>query len=126
MMHNRHMADVATPTYVENRIRELANGIANMVATCDRAYTTYLTADREYDRAHAMAILAADGRSEQVRKAQAEIATYDERKALDVADAAYRYADRRAKALESELRAWQSVGASVRQAYSVAGRGEGA
>jgi hypothetical protein len=44
----------------------------------------------------------------------------------DVADAAHRFADRQARALENELRALQSVGASIRAMYGVAGRGEGA
>jgi len=47
-----------------------------------------------------------------------------EREARDVAEAAFKYADRRAKALELELRALQSIGASVRSMYAVAGRGE--
>ena len=50
----------------------------------------------------------------------------DEREARDVAEIAYRHADKIHKALDSELRAWQSIGASVRQQYAVAGRGEGA
>jgi len=119
------MPDVATPTYVEQRIRELADGIAHMVSVCDQHYRAFLKADREYDAAKAHAFLAATG-SVDAKKARAEIETTQQRATLDVADAAYRYADRRAKALESELRAWQSVGASVREMYRVAGRGEGA
>jgi hypothetical protein len=58
------------------------------------------------------------------KKYAAELATTEERAARDVADAAYRYADRLAKALESELRAYQSIGASVRATFGVAGVGE--
>jgi hypothetical protein len=118
--------DVLNPVDIETRIRQLADGIARGVKVCTDAYERYLLADREHDRARARAFLLADG-SMDVRKYKAELApeVVTTRDALDVADAAYRYADRNAKALESELRAYQSVGASVRQMYAVAGRGEG-
>jgi hypothetical protein len=117
------MPDVVNPVQVEQRILWLANAIAEGVDVCNRHYKAYLDADRAYDAAKARAYLDADG-SIKAKECEAELATTDLRAVLDVADAAYRYADRRAKALESELRAWQSVGASVRAMYGVAGRGE--
>ncbi|NEW33806.1 hypothetical protein GV791_14705 [Nocardia cyriacigeorgica] len=113
------------PVQVEAAIRQCANQIADGVKVCGTRYAEYLDADRDYDAAYARAYLAADG---PVHKRQhiAELDTQDERARRDAADAAYRYADRRARALEAELRALQSVGASIRQMYSVAGRGEGA
>ena len=60
------------------------------------------------------------------RESFAILHSMDEREARDVAEIAYRHADKIHKALDSELRAWQSIGASVRQMYAVAGRGEGA
>lgn len=117
------MSDVLNPVEVEAAIREVATRIGNGVRVCSDAYAAYLTADRDYDRAYARAYLSGDGAAHE-RKFAAELATTDERQARDVADAAYRYADRTAKALESELRAHQSIGASVRGMYAVAGRGE--
>ena len=116
-------SSVLNPVDIEKRIRELAYGIARGVQICSDAYAAFLKADREYDRAYAKAFLRATG-SVDTRKQQTELDTVAERDALDVADVAYRYADRNAKALESELRAYQSVGASVRAMYNVAGRGE--
>jgi len=116
-------SSVLNPVDIEKRIRELAYGIARGVQICSDAYAAFLKADREYDRAYARAFLKATG-SVDTRKQQTELDTVAERDALDVADVAYRYADRNAKALESELRAYQSVGASVRAMYNVAGRGE--
>jgi len=113
------------PVQIETAIRECANRIGNGVSVCDARYRDFLRADGEYDRAFALAYLGGTGPAHE-RKYAAEINTEAERTARDIADAAYRYADRQAKALEAELRAWQSVGASVRQAYGVAGRGEGA
>lgn len=113
------------PVSIENAIRQCANHIAKGVTVCSNAYSAFLAADREYDQAYARAYIEAGGAAHE-RKYIAELATSEERQKRDIADAAYKYSDRQAKALEAELRALQSVGASVRGMYQVAGRGEGA
>lgn len=113
------------PAKVETDIRDCANRIAKGVPVCAQRYSEYLAADRVFDIAYAHAYMHADGAAHE-RKYQAVLATHDQREARDVAEAAYKFADRKAKALEDELRALQSLGASIRQAYAVAGRGEGA
>ncbi|MEV4155447.1 hypothetical protein AB0J48_20695 [Nocardia salmonicida] len=113
------------PVAIEGAIRDCANRIGKGVAVCDARYGEYLTADREYDQAFARAYMSHEGPAHE-KKYGAELATQDERLRRDVADAAYRHADRLAKALTEELRSWQSVSASVRAMYQVAGRGEGA
>ena len=119
------MPEPMSPVSVETAIRQCANRIAAGVRVCSDTYKAYLDSERAYQRAYAQAYLAADGPAHERRYA-AEIATGEERYLRDECDVKYRYADRTAKAIEAELRALQSVGASVRQAYSVAGRGEGA
>lgn len=116
-------AQIANPVTVEQNIRTCSERIANGVKVCDERYRKWLEADHAYDVAFARAYLNHDGPAHE-KKHVAELETQQERKARDVADAAYRYADRNARALENELRAWQSVGASVRAMYGVAGRGE--
>jgi hypothetical protein len=116
--------DVLNPVNIEQRIRDISNRIANSASVCNDRYVAFLTADREYDQAFASAYMTYDG-PQHAKKPAAELATLNERTARDVADAAYKYADRLAKALESELRAYQSIGASVRAMFGVAGRGEG-
>ena len=116
-------SDVLSPVEVENAIREVANRIANSVKICSERYRLFLDADRVYEQAFAHAYLDYDGPAHE-KKYGAEVSTAAEREARDVADAAYRYADRLSRALQDELRAYQSVGASVRAQYSVAGRGE--
>lgn len=111
------------PVAIEEAIRDCANRIAKGVTVCSNRYSEFLDADRAYDQAFARAYIEADGAAHE-RKYIAELATADERASRDLADAAYKYADRQAKALEAELRALQSVGASVRGMYQVAGRGE--
>ena len=112
------------PVDVENRIRDITERISKGVAICDARYREYLRADHAYELAFAAAYLDATGRPAHERKYAAEVATAEQRAARDVADAAYQYVNRTARALENELRAWQSVGASVRAMYSVAGVGE--
>lgn len=112
------------PVQVEQAIRECANRIANGVTVCAERYREFLRTEHAYDVAFAHAYLEATDRPAHERKYLAEVATAEERSARDVADAAYRHAERQARALDAELRAWQSVGASIRSQYSVAGMGE--
>jgi uncharacterized protein (DUF305 family) len=116
---------VINPVDVENAIRACSDRIAKGVKVCDERYRAFLEADHAYDIAFAHAMLSHDGPAYS-KKYAAELATKGERKARDVADAAYKYADRQAKALGDELRAWQSVNASMRAMYAVAGAGVGA
>lgn len=114
---------VLNPVEIERSIRETAERIGNGVRVVSERYGAYLTAERAYDQSFARAYMAHEGPAHE-KKYAAELATTQEREARDVADAAFRYADRTARALENELRAYQSIGASVRQMYGVAGRGE--
>lgn len=117
------MTDFASPAQVEEAIREVSNRIAKSVQICSDRYAAFLEADRNYDRAYAMAYMQHSGPAHEKRYA-AEIATGAERELKDAADVMYKHADRLAKALDLELRAMQSIGASLRAQYQVAGRGE--
>lgn len=119
------MSDVLNPVDIEQAIRNIAERISRGVTVCSNRYSAFLDADRLYDHAYAAAYMAHEGASH-AKKYAAELATQKEREARDEADALYRYADRQHRALQDELRAYQSVGASVRAMYQVAGRGEGA
>lgn len=114
------MSDVLNPVQVEQAIQGLANRIGKGVRIVSNAYATYLDADRAYEQAFARAYMAHDGPAHEKRYA-AELATEQQRAERDKADVAYRYADRTAKALENELRAYQSIGASVRTMYASGG-----
>ncbi|MEY8565163.1 hypothetical protein [Corynebacterium sp.] len=114
------------PVQVEQRIMELSNMIAAGVQQVTNKLRAYRQADAAYDRAKAHAQLAADGKTVADREAEVELATIDERDAKDFAEVEYSHVNRRVKAFEKELDAIRSIGANVRQMYSVAGRGEGA
>ncbi|OZE77196.1 hypothetical protein CH305_18335 [Rhodococcus sp. 15-649-2-2] len=117
------MPEVFSPVAIEQKIADVSNRIATGVNLADEKYRAFLDADRAYDAAFAKAYMAYSGPAH-AKKYAAELDTTDERAARDVADAAYRYTDRRTRAYQDELRSLQSIGASVRQAYSVAGRNE--
>lgn len=119
------MSDIISPLQVESAIRDVANRMADGVKICSDRYAAFLEADHRFDVAYAKAYMAHQGAAHE-KKYVAVLDTQAERDARDAADVAYRHADRRAKALDAELRALQSVGASLRVQYGVAGRGEGA
>lgn len=107
------------PVDIEQSIRETANDIARGVRVVSAAESEAREKVRAYDRAFASAYLAAEGPAHE-KKYRAELATEAERDAMDVAELAFRHAERTAKSLEAKLRAFQSVGASVRQMYGAA------
>lgn len=111
------------PEDIEREIRRVADLISRGVHHVTNAHTAFAQASHAYDLAFARAYMAYDGAAHAKRYA-AEIATDKERAARDVADVAYNHTKRLAAALTEELRAWQSVGASIREVYRNAGRGE--
>lgn len=113
------------PVQIEQNIRELVNRIANGIQIYTERYRQQLEAGREFDRAFAHAYLKAEG-SVKDRERVADLETIDLRADKEEAEVLYRQADKLLKALDSELRGYQTISASVRQMYAVAGRGEGA
>lgn len=117
------MTEPMNPVSIEASIREVSNRIAKGVHVCSERYADFLRAEDAFERAFARHYMKHEGPAHE-KKYAATLATTTEKDALNVADVAYRHADRRARALDSELRALQSVGASVRSMYATAGRGE--
>lgn len=115
------MDEPLNPVQIEATMRELINRVSRGIKVTSDRYAEFSEADRLYDQAQARAYLEADGPVKE-REAQVELATAVERERRDVAEVAFRHADRLSKALDLELRAWQSIGSSVRQAYGNAGR----
>jgi hypothetical protein len=111
------------PEDIEREIRRVSQHITAGVHHVTAAHTRYAEAAHAYDLAFARAYMAYTGPAHAKRYA-AEEATADERRARDVAEVAYGHAKRLAAALTEELRAWQSVGASIREVYKTAGRGD--
>lgn len=107
------------PVDVERAIMAVSNDIAKGVRLVSDALETFKTAGREYDLAYARAFMAYQGPAHSKRYA-ADLATSKERQAMDVAEVAYKYAASRAKALEAELSANQSVMRSVTGMYGAA------
>lgn len=113
------------PVLIEQRIRELSNQIARGVKILSAAHSKFLEAERAYDKTFAQRYFMAGGSVED-RKQRAKLESLDARAVRDAAEVEYQFAKSTARSLEEQLRAMQSVGASVRSMYGVAGRGEGA
>lgn len=111
------------PEDIEQKIRHVADSITRGVHHVTAAHTEAARTAHAYDLAFARAYMSYDGPAHAKRYA-AEVATEGERQARDMAEVAYNHAKRLAAALTEELRAYQSVGASIREVYRNAGRGE--
>jgi len=110
------MADVLNPVDLENRIQEIARRIHEGVSVVTKAEREAREKRRLFDLAYARAYLDHDGAVHAKRYA-ADLATGQERQDAEVAEVSFRHTERTARALENELRATQSIGASVRSMY---------
>ncbi|MCW1249636.1 hypothetical protein ODZ83_05450 [Acaricomes phytoseiuli] len=114
------MSEVFNPASVEQAIAGLSNRIAKGVGVCNTAYRAFQDAQHALDLAEARAYMAFDGPAHE-KKYAATLAVEEERRTRDLAEAAYRHADRQSRALQGELMAMQSVNKSVLAMWSAAG-----
>ena len=113
------------PVSVEKDILDTVNEISQGVITARDAHERKLASERAYKRAYARAFLAHKGPQTEKKIAANIVPEVMEAEDLrDVHDVAYDYAKENNRALSGKLDAMRSVGASVRQAYANAGRGE--
>lgn len=115
--------EVLNPVEVEKAIRHAVDEVAQGVEIVTVRLTTYREAQRLYDLAYAQAYMAHRGPQTEKRIA-AEIETTHLRHDKDVAEVAWKYAERRCAAAESTLSAYQTISKSVRAMYGAAGTGE--
>lgn len=112
--------DVLNPVDIEQQISAVANDIARGVPVVSNAEAKAREARRAYDVAFAHAYLDYTGPAH-AKKYAAVLATEKELEAADVAEVAFKHAERTARALTEKLRAHQSIGASVRAMYQTPG-----
>lgn len=116
------MTDVPDPVDIERQIQDVRERIDRGAAIINERLKVYQAARLTYDVAFATAF--AEHRGPQSEKRQkAVLATVDEAKVRDEAFAALQYAKDRSSDLRAELRALQSIGASVRASFGAAGYG---
>jgi len=108
------------PVEVEQSLKRLANDIGGSVRGVSQALAKFREAEREFDQAYARAYMKYDGPGHAKRYA-ADLDTMGERAARDQAEVVWKYAERRAKAIEQELSAWQTIARSVVAMYGAAG-----
>jgi predicted transcriptional regulator len=105
------------PVDIEAKIDEVKNRIANSVKVVSEREAEAKAKRTDFDAAFAHAYLAAQDYPAHERKYRALLATVDQRRAAEVAESAYRYAERKAHALDKELFAWQTISKSVVAMY---------
>lgn len=107
---------VLNPVEIEAAIDETRRRIHNGVKVVSDARKALSKARSAYDRAYAHAYLDYDGPAHEKRYG-AELATEAERDAMDIAELVYKRALDLSEALRDDLRALQSLGASIRAMY---------
>jgi len=117
------MAEVLNPVAIEQAIREAVATVTEGVEQVTIRLSAFREAERKFDLKWAKTYMSSTGPVEQ-RKQTCIIETEEEKLALDLAEVAYKYADRRTRAAESTLSAYQTLSKSVTAMYQTAGRGE--
>jgi hypothetical protein len=107
---------VLNPVDIEQRIQEISRRIHQGVRVVTDAERDAREKRRLYDRAFAVAYMSYSGPAHQ-KKYHAEVCTTEQREVAEDAEVTFKHAERTARALENELRATQSIGASVRSMY---------
>ena len=110
------MNEVLNPADIEAKIQEISRRIHEGVKVVTASEREAREKRRLYDRAFALAYTAHNGPAHE-KKYHAEICTTEQRELAEDAEVAFRHTERTARALENELRAVQSIGASVRAMY---------
>ena len=115
--------DQVTPAWVESRLAWLTDQIDQGVAVVSERESAWLLAAREYDREFARAYLVADGPQAE-KKYRAELECAQLRIDMEVAKLAFRHAERKMRALETQLTAVQTISRSLVASMGAAvGRG---
>lgn len=118
------MAEVLNPVLVEEAIRDAVAEVAKGVTEFSRTFEAFRTAERAFDLAWAQEYMRVTGPVEE-RKQACVIRTAEQKAALDVAEVAFKYVDKRLRAAEAKLSAYQTLSKSVMAMYGAAGRGGG-
>ena len=95
------MSDPTTPFEVERELLELNNHISNAPKIIREYHDRLKEARAEHRIAYAKAYLMADG-TQPEKKAQAELATEDQRVALDQAEIEYKFVQDTLQALKAK------------------------
>ncbi|NKY47971.1 hypothetical protein [Nocardia cerradoensis] len=114
--------EVWSPVAVEQRLADIDHLITRGVNTLADAYDKYATLKNQVEVETARAYVNHRGPAHE-KKYAAILATEQLRAQLAVADAVYHRARWKNEGLTEQLKAVQSIGASLRSQYEIAGRG---
>lgn len=104
------------PALIEERIRQSVDTLSQGIDVAAAAHAGFLEADADYDHAFATAYMQHGGAAHE-KKYAAELKTYEARKRRDAAEVQYRYAERKMRAAEHTLSAYQTLSKGVLAAY---------
>lgn len=116
------MSDVPDPVEVDKAIIDIRERLENAAGIINQRLKVYREAQRAYNVAFATAFAGHQGPQTEKRQ-MAILATQEEARLRDEAQAALQYARDRSSDLRNELRALQTVAANIREAYRTAGYG---
>lgn len=105
-------SEVVTPADLEQRIAFYTDQINQGVAIISEREGEAKRLQRELDREFARQYLAADGPQTEKRY-RAELETAQLRADAEVAQLAFRHAERQMRSLETQLSAWQTIAKSL-------------
>lgn len=105
------------PVEIEQIIRQTTNNISTGVRHVSDALAKFREAERVFDLEFAKAYMRHAGAAHE-KKFAATIATDEQRKARDDAEVLFKHAERKMRALETELSAWQTINKTVSQMFS--------
>lgn len=108
--------DVLNPVDLERQILDIKNRCHQGVQIFTQKHGAFLDAETEYEHARPLAFLEHDGPQTEKRHA-AEVAAYDQRKAMDLARVEFEYTKRKLEVYIAELSALQNLNKGVRAMY---------
>ena len=105
------------------QLAQLGRKLDRVKSELNQADIESVNAREDCKLAEARALLSAEGRSVDERKAQATIATHDQRLAAETADAVVRGLTRSMRTLQSRIDVGRTLGAGIRAETALGGYG---
>lgn len=112
-----------TPDSMIDDLEWAKHGAGRLALALKESSTLVRDARRAWARAHAVALRGSDGKSAELREADADLSCAGEQLALDVAEVAYEYAKGVARAIEQSGSMTQTQAGLIKAQMQLAGTG---
>lgn len=115
-----------SPVEVERKLLELTGVLSKALANWKKIYNNHKKADHAYDQTVARVRIDVareiSDRNERKYHVDTHADVIAAREDAIFAETIFKYAEEELKGIHAAIRAWQSVGTSVRQAYATSGK----